>query len=193
MLYEWGIYKAHILFLGCWCGRVVEDRGVPGSAYAKVLARIKKYRRVAIWMAKWRYGGRGACVEWLIIAYTCFILLALYSWGVGAGRGEGVGAGRGEGACGSPPGAWCVYFGHFGLNCTPFSRTHRSVSACLPVCLRSTCLPLLHALPRVLRCWCGCERACELLPHPWPKTILDFGRSEAAGDTLILGVDLHRL
>ncbi len=32
----------------------------PTSANAKVLARIKKYRRVAIWMAKWRYGGRGA-------------------------------------------------------------------------------------------------------------------------------------
>ncbi len=30
------------------------------SAYAKVLARIKKYHRVAIWMAKWRYGGRKA-------------------------------------------------------------------------------------------------------------------------------------
>jgi hypothetical protein len=30
------------------------------SAYAKVLARIKNCRRVAIWMAKWRYGGRGA-------------------------------------------------------------------------------------------------------------------------------------
>ncbi len=33
---------------------------VTGSAFAKVLARIIHYRRVAIWMAKWRYGGRGA-------------------------------------------------------------------------------------------------------------------------------------
>ncbi len=43
-------------------GRAPEGTGgaVLPSAYAKVLARIKNYRRMAIWMAKWRYGGRGA-------------------------------------------------------------------------------------------------------------------------------------
>jgi hypothetical protein len=39
---------------------LVESRS---SAYATFLARIKNYRRVAIWIAKWRYGGRGVPSE----------------------------------------------------------------------------------------------------------------------------------
>jgi hypothetical protein len=37
-----------------------EEVAQVGLHDAKVLARIRFYRRVAIWMAKWRYAGRGA-------------------------------------------------------------------------------------------------------------------------------------